>query len=71
MPAYNAEQTITRTYNDLPMDVVDDVVLVDDASHDATVNTAQKLGIRHIVIHDRNKGYGGNQKSCSGLDKCA
>jgi glycosyltransferase involved in cell wall biosynthesis len=64
MPAYNAEQTITRTYNDLPMDVVDDVVLVDDASHDSTVVIAEKLGIRHIIIHDSNKGYGGNQKSC-------
>ncbi len=64
MPAYNAEQTITQTYHDLPMDVVDDVVLVDDASHDDTVLLAEKLGIRHIIIHDNNKGYGGNQKSC-------
>jgi glycosyltransferase involved in cell wall biosynthesis len=64
MPAYNAEKTITRTYNDLPMDVVDDVVLVDDVSHDNTVEIAEKLGIRHIVVHDINKGYGGNQKSC-------
>jgi len=64
MPAYNAEKTITRTYKDLPMDVVDDVVLVDDVSHDNTVEIAEKLGIRHIVVHDINKGYGGNQKSC-------
>lgn len=64
MPAYNAEQTLIRTYNDLPMDVVDDVVLVDDASHDETVAVAEILGIRHIVVHDNNKGYGGNQKSC-------
>jgi glycosyltransferase involved in cell wall biosynthesis len=64
MPAYNAEQTITHTYNDLPMDVVDEVVLVDDASHDDTVAIAEKLGIRHIIVHDDNKGYGGNQKSC-------
>ena len=64
MPAYNAEQTIARTYQDLPMDVVDDVVLVDDASHDNTVEVAKKLGITHTIIHDINKGYGGNQKSC-------
>jgi len=64
MPAYNAEKTITRTYNDLPMDVVDDVVLVDDVSQDNTVEIAEKLGIKHIVVHDINKGYGGNQKSC-------
>jgi glycosyltransferase involved in cell wall biosynthesis len=64
MPAYNAEKTITRTYHDLPMDVVDEVVLVDDVSQDNTVGIAEKLGIRHIVLHDFNKGYGGNQKSC-------
>jgi glycosyltransferase involved in cell wall biosynthesis len=64
MPAYNAEQTITRTYNDLPMDVIDDVVLVDDASADRTAKIAKKLGIKHIIIHDINKGYGGNQKTC-------
>jgi len=64
MPAYNAEQTIARTYQDLPMDVVDDVILVDDASHDNTVEVAEGLGIRHTIIHDINKGYGGNQKSC-------
>jgi len=64
MPAYNAEQTLTQTYHDLSMDIVDEVVLVDDASHDDTVALAAELGIRHIIIHDDNKGYGGNQKSC-------
>ncbi len=64
MPAYNAEQTLRQTYDELPMDVVDDVVLVDDASRDQTVALAEELGIRHIIVHDRNKGYGGNQKSC-------
>ena len=64
MPAYNAEKTIARTYHELPMDVVDEVVLVDDASHDNTVEVAEKLGIGHTIIHDVNKGYGGNQKSC-------
>lgn len=64
MPAYNAEQTLTQTYKELPMEVVDDVVLVDDASQDHTVEVAAKLGIEHIYIHDENKGYGGNQKTC-------
>jgi len=63
MPAYNAEKTLERTYHDLPMDWVDDVILVDDASRDATVEVARRLGI-HTLVHPRNRGYGGNQKTC-------
>jgi glycosyltransferase involved in cell wall biosynthesis len=63
MPAYNAEKTLERTYADIPTDVVDDVILVDDASHDRTVDVARRLGL-HVVIHPRNRGYGGNQKTC-------
>jgi glycosyltransferase involved in cell wall biosynthesis len=64
MPAYNAEETLKKTYDDLPMDIVDEIILVDDASTDATAVLAEKLGIRHILVHDKNLGYGGNQKSC-------
>lgn len=64
LPAYNAEKTLAKTYRELPQDVVDDVILVDDASRDGTVLRAQELGIRHILIHPKNRGYGGNQKSC-------
>lgn len=64
LPAYNAAQTMERTYNEIPFDIVDDVVLVDDHSPDNTVEVGQKLGIRHIIRHEQNKGYGGNQKSC-------
>ncbi len=64
MPAYNAEQTLRQTYDELPLDIVDEVILVDDASHDETVTLAEELGIHHIIVHDQNKGYGGNQKSC-------
>ena len=64
MPAYNAEKTLKQTFFELPMDVVDDVVLVDDASQDHTVKVARELGIKHLVVHDQNVGYGGNQKTC-------
>lgn len=64
MPAYNAESTLEKTYAEIPMNIVDDVILVDDHSQDATVERAKELGIRHIVKHDNNKGYGGNQKTC-------
>ena len=64
LPAYNAALTLEKTYLEIPMDVVDEVVLVDDASKDDTVGVGRKLGIRHIIRHDANKGYGGNQKSC-------
>ncbi|MCF8368900.1 MAG: glycosyltransferase family 2 protein [Bacteroidales bacterium] len=64
LPAYNAEQTLEQTYNEIPFDIVDEVVLVDDASRDRTFDKAKDLGIKHIIRHDQNKGYGGNQKSC-------
>lgn len=64
MPAYNAEKTLEQTYNEIPFDIVDQVILTDDCSKDETVTTAKKLGISEIIIHDQNKGYGGNQKSC-------
>ncbi len=63
LPAYNAEATITRTYKDLPFDIVDDVLLVDDNSADQTIEIAKKLGIK-AFLHDRNYGYGRNQKTC-------
>jgi len=63
MPAYNAEKTLERTYHDLPLDWVDDIVLVDDASQDRTVEIARGLGL-HTVVHPKNRGYGGNQKTC-------
>ncbi len=64
LPAYNAAKTLERTYKEIPFDLVDDVVLVDDVSKDNTIEVARQLGIKHIIQHDRNKGYGGNQKSC-------
>jgi glycosyltransferase involved in cell wall biosynthesis len=64
LPAYNAALTLEKTYREIPFDIVDEVVLVDDASRDQTVEVGRKLGIRHIVRHERNKGYGGNQKTC-------
>lgn len=63
MPAYNAAQTLEKTYHDLPKDVVDHVILVDDVSQDATVDIAHRLGMK-VVIHIQNRGYGGNQKTC-------
>jgi glycosyltransferase involved in cell wall biosynthesis len=64
LPAYNAERTLEMTYKEIPFDIVDEVILVDDLSNDKTVEKAKELGIKHIVIHAENKGYGGNQKSC-------
>lgn len=64
LPAYKAALTLERTYNEIPFDIVDEVVLVDDKSPDNTVEEARRLGIKHIVVHEQNKGYGGNQKSC-------
>lgn len=64
LPAYNAALTLERTYREIPFDIVDDVVLVDDNSKDDTVEAGKRLGITHIVKHEVNKGYGGNQKSC-------
>jgi glycosyltransferase involved in cell wall biosynthesis len=63
MPAYNAALTLDRTFQDLPFDVVDEVLLVDDASHDETLKVARRLGIR-CFLHKRNMGYGRNQKTC-------
>lgn len=64
LPAYNAALTMEKTIAEIPMDVVDDLVLVDDNSTDNSIEVAQHLGIKHIVKHAQNKGYGGNQKSC-------
>ncbi|MBE7414446.1 MAG: glycosyltransferase family 2 protein [Deltaproteobacteria bacterium] len=64
LPAYHAGKTLEKTYRDIPLDIVDEVVLVDDCSGDNTVEVARKLGIRNIFVHDKNKGYGGNQKTC-------
>ena len=63
MPAYNAAQTLEKTFAEIPRDIVDTVILVDDASKDSTVAVAQKLGIS-VVVHPKNRGYGGNQKTC-------
>ena len=63
MPAYNAEKTLEQTYNDISQDFVDEIILVDDFSSDRTKEIAKNLNITTIV-HDRNRGYGGNQKSC-------
>lgn len=64
MPAYNAEKTLEQTYKEIPMDVVDEVILTDDFSRDDTVQKAKDLGIKEVLVHERNKGYGGNQKTC-------
>lgn len=64
MPAYNAERTLEQTLQEVPRDIVDEVILTDDNSRDNTYNLAKKLGIEHVVRHDKNKGYGGNQKTC-------
>ena len=63
LPAYNAAPTLEKTYNEIPFDLVDEVILCDDASKDDTVEVAKAIGIRHIIHHEVNKGYGGNQKS--------
>ena len=64
LPAYKAEETLEATYREIPFDIVDEVVLVDDCSPDSTIEVAKRLGIRHIIRHEENRGYGGNQKSC-------
>ncbi len=64
LPAYNASKTLEKTYNEIPFDIVDEVILVDDSSNDDTLKVAESLGIKHILIHETNKGYGANQKSC-------
>lgn len=64
LPAYNAAKTLEKTYNEIPFEIVDEVILVDDNSKDDTIDVGRSLGISHIVKHEKNKGYGGNQKSC-------
>lgn len=64
LPAYNAELTIEKTYNEIPFDIVDDVILVDDNSVDNTIAVAKRIGIHHVYNHATNKGYGANQKTC-------
>lgn len=64
MPAYNAAQTLKTTYDEIPFDLVDEVVLVDDQSRDNTFEVAQELGISAVIRHPENRGYGGNQKTC-------
>lgn len=64
MPAYYAGKTLEQTYREIPFDIVDDVVLVDDCSRDNTVEKAKELGIKQIIVHEKNMGYGGNQKTC-------
>jgi glycosyltransferase involved in cell wall biosynthesis len=63
MPAYNAAETLEKTYNDLPREIVDEIILVDDVSQDETVEIARRLGLK-VIIHVQNTGYGGNQKTC-------
>lgn len=64
LPAFNAELTLEKTYKEIPLDTVDDIILVDDFSKDNTTEVGKKLGIKHIIHHEENKGYGGNQKTC-------
>ncbi|MFM8839965.1 MAG: glycosyltransferase family 2 protein [bacterium] len=64
LPAYNAAKTLEQTYREIPFDIVDEVILVDDASRDHTIEVAKALGIKHVIKHESNKGYGGNQKTC-------
>src|SRR3989344_540823 len=63
MPAYNAAATLEKTYHEIPKEYVDDIIIVDDASHDNTVEIAKKLNL-DILVHPHNRGYGGNQKTC-------
>jgi len=63
LPAYNAALTLEKTYNEIPFDIVDEVILCDDASKDNTSELAKRIGIKHVIKHEQNKGYGGNQKT--------
>ena len=63
LPAYNAAQTLEKTYREIPFDLVDEVILCDDASKDTTTQLAKDIGIQHVITHEKNKGYGGNQKT--------
>jgi len=64
MPAYNAGKTLEKTFNEIPFDIVDEVLIVDDCSNDNTLAEAKRLGIQHVTVHEKNKGYGANQKTC-------
>jgi glycosyltransferase involved in cell wall biosynthesis len=64
LPAYNAASTLEQTYSEIPFDIIDEIVLVDDASSDKTSEKAKELGISNVIRHEKNRGYGGNQKSC-------
>lgn len=64
LPAYNAALTLERTYKEIPLNIVDEVVLVDDAGNDNTIEVGRQLGIKHLIRHEKNRGYGGNQKTC-------
>ncbi|MFN4971451.1 MAG: glycosyltransferase family 2 protein [Bacteroidota bacterium] len=64
LPAYNAALTLEKTYREIPFDIVDDVILVDDASKDDTTELGKRIGIKHVIKHEKNRGYGGNQKTC-------
>ena len=64
LPAYNATKTLRQTYNEIDRSIVDEVILVDDFSSDNTFEIANEIGIKQIIRHEKNKGYGGNQKTC-------
>lgn len=64
LPAYNAAKTLQKTFEEIPFDIVDDIIITDDFSQDNTIEIARKIGINNIIVHDKNKGYGANQKSC-------
>lgn len=64
LPAYNAGKTLQKTFEEIPFDLVDEVILTDDFSNDDTLEIAKKIGIQHVISHEKNKGYGANQKSC-------
>ena len=64
LPAFNAAKTLEATYREIPLDLVDHIILVDDCSSDETFDIAHSLGIKHIIRHQQNLGYGGNQKTC-------
>lgn len=70
LPALNAEKTLKKTFQEIPFDIVDEVIMVDDYSSDKTLELAKKIGVNHIIQHHKNMGYGANQKTCynSALD---
>ena len=66
LPAYNAAKTLEKTYREIPFDLVDEVILCDDHSRDNTAQLGRSLGIQHVIVHEKNKGYGNVSKSVSG-----